>query len=405
MSSPRSESTDPWRSVQPIQDFSLVLGGPLFQILRRAHLSDEGLRLAVRRVLAIPLLAWLPLLLLAALDGTAVGGATSLPFIRDLEVHVRFFVALPLLLAAEPVVHLRMRHLVGSFLERRLIPDDDMGRFQATIESTFSLRNSTVAELALIVLVYGLGITVFWRQFLSLDVATWYATPVGDATRLSLAGTWYGYVSLPIFQFLLLRWYFRIGIWMRFLWRVSRIPLHLVPTHPDRVGGLGFLSQTIYAFAPLALAHGAMLAGPLANRILFLGSELSEFGLQVAALLVFVLCLIIGPLAVFGPQLAAAKREGLREYGALAGRGVREFDTKWLRGGAPADAPFVGSADVQALADLGNTYDIVRTMSALPVTRDMLVQIVLATLLPIAPLVLTLMPLGDLVRALVGMVF
>jgi hypothetical protein len=58
-----------------------------------------------------------------------------------------------------------------------------------------------------------------------------------------------------------LRWYFRIFIWMRFLWQVSRIELSLVPTHPDRVGGLGFLGNTVYAFTPLAVAHGAQLAG------------------------------------------------------------------------------------------------------------------------------------------------
>ena len=94
---------------------------------------------------------------------------------------------------------------------------------------------------------------------------------VRDADRrglkLSLAGMWYGYVSLPLFQFLLMRWYFRLFIWARFLWQVSRIDLSLVPTHPDRVGGLGFLSNTVYAFTPLAVAHGALLAGLIANRI------------------------------------------------------------------------------------------------------------------------------------------
>src|SRR6185369_8442861 len=105
----------------------------------------------------------------------------------------------------------------------------------------------------------------------ALDTATWYATPSTDGTRLSIAGMWYGYVSLPIFQFLLVRWYFRLCRWTRFLWQVSRIDLKLVPTHPDRVGGIGFLSNTVHAFAVLAVAHGALLAGPLANRILFAG--------------------------------------------------------------------------------------------------------------------------------------
>jgi hypothetical protein len=129
---------------------------------------------------------------------------------------------------------------------------------------------------------------------------------------------WYGYVSLPIFQFLLVRWYFRLCMWTRFLWQVSRIDLKLVPTHPDRVGGIGFLSNTVHAFAVLAVAHGALLAGPLANRILFAGAGLPQYEAEVAVMVVFMLCVVLGPLLMFAPQLARAKRLGLREYGTLA---------------------------------------------------------------------------------------
>jgi hypothetical protein len=118
---------------------------------------------------------------------------------------------------------------------------------------------------------------------------------------------WYGYLSLPIFQFLLCRWYFRIFIWARFLWQVSRINLSLVPTHPDRVGGLGFLSDTVYAFLPLLIAHGALLAGLLGDRIYHLGAKLPDFMLEVLLLVIFLTCVVLGPLLVFAPQLAQAK--------------------------------------------------------------------------------------------------
>ena len=131
-----------------------------------------------------------------------------------------------------------------------------MTHFDAAIAAAFRLRNSTLAEVLLLAFVYVVGILVVWRQYVALDTATWYAIPSADEPRLSLAGMWFGYVSLPIFQFLLIRWYFRIFIWARFLWHVSRIELRLVPTHPDRAGGLGFLSSIVYAFVPLLLAHG-----------------------------------------------------------------------------------------------------------------------------------------------------
>ena len=387
------------------QDFSLVLGGPLFQFLRRAHLSDDTLMLMRRRIIIISLIAWLPLLVLSALEGTMLGGRVAVPFLLDLEVHVRFLLAIPLLIVAELVVHQRMRPLVKQFLERNLVPESAMTRFDAAIASAFRLRNSVLAEVLLIALVYGVGVLIIWRQFLGLGTVTWYATPSVEGSRLSLAGIWYSYVSVPIFQFLLIRWYFRLFIWARFLWQVSRIELSLVPTHPDRVGGLGFLSKTVYAFAPLAVAHGALLAGMLANRIFYLGAKLPEFKGEIGVMVIFLLCVVFGPFLVFAPQLAQAKRTGLREYGTLAERYVREFDAKWLRGGAPADEPFVGSGDIQSLADLGNSFEVVQTMRVVPVTKEAFIQLVAATVAPVVPLALTMMPLEELLKKLFGVLF
>ena len=387
------------------QDFSLVLGGPLFQLLRRAHLSGDALELVRQRIIVIALLAWLPLLVLSALEGQALGGSAAVPFLLDVEVHVRFLVALPLLIVAELVVHQRMRFVVTQFLERQLIPESAMTRFDAAIASAFRLRNSVLAEVLLIAFVYGVGVLIIWRQYMVLDTATWYAVPTAEGVQLSLTGMWYGYVSLPLFQFLLMRWYFRLFIWTRFLWQVSRLDLRLVPTHPDRVGGLGFLSNTVYAFAPLAVAHGALLAGLIANRIFYLGAALPEFKIEIAVLVIFLLCVVLGPLLVFAPQLAQAKRTGNREYGTLAQRYVREFDAKWLRGGAPADEPFVGSGDIQSLADLGNSFEVVRTMRLAPITKEAILQLAAATLAPIVPLALTMMPLEELLKRLFGILF
>ena len=400
MKSQTSASSDSLLRDPP--DFSLVLGGPLYQLLRRAHVSGDALELVRQRVIIISLFAWLPLLALSALEGRLLGGRVAVPFLLDVEVHVKFLLALPLLIAAELVVHQRMRFVVRQFLERNLIPENAITRFNAAIASAFRLRNSVLAEMLLIAFVYGVGILIVWRHYTTLDTATWYATPSAEGSKLWLAGIWYGYVSLPLFQFLLLRWYFRIFIWIRFLWQVSRIDLSLVPTHPDRAGGLGFLSNTVFAFTLLAVAHGALLAGQFANRIFYLGAALPEYKIEIAVVVFFLLCVVLGPLLVFAPQLAQAKRTGLREYGTLAERYVREFDAKWLRGGAPVDEPFVGSGDIQSLADLGNSFEVVRTMQIAPITRDALLRLVGATLAPIIPLLLTMMPLEELLKKLFG---
>ena len=403
-----TSSTPASRDGQPpdTRDFSVVMGGPLFQLLRRAHMTDDAMLLVRQRIVVISLFAWLPLLVLSVLEGHFLTGSSPVPFLRDIEVHVRFLVAMPLLIGAELLVHRRMRPLAKQFLDRRLVPDGAISRFDAALASAARLRNSVIAEVLLIALVYGVGVLIVWRHNVALETATWYATPSSNGgLQLSLAGRWYGYVSLPFFQFLLIRWYFRIVIWARFLWQASRIRLNLVPTHPDRVGGLGFLAILTSAFVPLALAHGALLAGQIADRIFFLKAGLAEFKAEIAIMAVFMLLLALGPLLLFAAQLAQVKRTGLLEYGTLAQRYVREFDDKWLRDGAPADEPLVGSGDIQSLADLGTGYEMVRTMRAAPITKEAVIQIVAATLVPIAPLALTMMPLEQLLRTLVGVLF
>ncbi|HEU0038674.1 MAG TPA: hypothetical protein VFR76_05320, partial [Verrucomicrobiae bacterium] len=216
----------------------------------------------------------------------------------------------------------------------------------------------------------------------------------------SLAGWWFGCVSLPLFQFILLRWYFRLFIWARFLLHVSRIELKLVPSHPDRCGGLAFLAEVCTAFAPLLLAQGALLAGTLANQIFFAGAKLPQFKVEIIVIVAVALFAVLGPLLVFIPVLANAKRVGLREYGALAQRYVRGFDEKWLRGGAPAEESFLGSGDIQSLADLGNSFEVVRGMRSVPITKEAVFQLAVLTLLPVLPLLLTMISFEELLGRL-----
>ena len=392
-----------WNSKPPrtSPDFSLFAGGPFFELLRGAKLCNDGLMWVGHRAIILPLLAWLPLFVLSATEGHVREGSATVPFLVDLEAHIRLLVAMPLLLVAEFVAHQRMGPLKQQFLELNLIPENSMTRYEDSIASMSRLRNSMLAEALLIGVVYGFGILVVWRQYVTLDAATWYATPSINGSKLTIAGMWYGYVSLPLFQFILLRWYYRLLIWARFLWQASRIELQLVPTHPDRVGGLGFLAHKTKAFLVLAVAHGALVAGHLASRIFFAGATLKEFTSEIAVMVIFVLFAIFGPLLMFAPQLAATKRTGLHEYGRLAERYVREFDAKWLRGGARAEEPFLGSGDIQSLADLANGYEVVRTMRLAPITKETLLMFAIATLVPIAPLLLSMLPLEDIINKLI----
>jgi hypothetical protein len=385
-------------------DFSFVLGGPLFQLFRRLHLTGDALQLARRRIIVITAVAWLPLLVLSALGGRLAGGGVAVPFLRDIEAHARFLVVVPLLVAAELVVHQRVRFVARQFMVRDLIPAHQRSRFEEAVASTMRLRNSVAAELALIAFVYVVGVLIIWSRFTVLDASTWYATPTDGGRSLSLAGTWFAWVSLPILQFLLLRWYYRIFIWVRFLWQVAGLDLRLVATHPDRLGGLGFLSLTSTAFAPLAVAHGALVAAWIANRILVRGAALLDFKVEIIGVTLLMLVVVFIPLLVFTGKLFDVWAQGELEYGPFAERYAHEFEAKWLTRAAAPSEPLLGSSDIRSLADMANVYAVVQGMRFAPITRQALVTVVAATLAPIAPLLLTMMPLGELVQRLIGMV-
>ncbi|WP_410497840.1 hypothetical protein [Chitinibacter sp. S2-10] len=384
------------------QDFSLVLGGPLFQFFRRAHLSDDAEGMVWRRIIVISLFAWLPPALISLISGEFYQGV-KIPFLHDMAVHVRFLLAIPLLIAAELLVHLRLRKVVQQFLLRELIPEHAKAKFDAAIHSAINLRNSIKAEIILITLVYAIGFFI-WRHYAVIETDTWYATLNGDQLQLTIAGYWYAFASLPVFQFLLIRWYFRLFIWARFLWQVSKIDLQLLPTHSDRLGGLAFLSGTFYAFTPLAAAHGAMLAALLANRIFFQGAMLTDFKAEIALTVIVTQLLILAPLLVFAPQLAQAQRDAKREYGILVMRHNREFEEKWLRQQTNTESP-LGNPDMSSLVDLGSSFDVVQSMRAVPVNKDAVIFLAVATLAPLVPLALTMMPLEELLKKLAGMLF
>ncbi len=381
-------------------DFSLVQGGPLFQLFVRSRLATIGLDLLKRRIIFFTLLTWLPLLILSAISGQLLEGSVKVPFLYDLEANIRFLVALPLLLIAELVIHQRMKPVVQQFIDRGIITAETRAGFDDCIASALRLRNSLWVEIALVFWV--LSYHFIWSELSTLDATIWYANGVASEHQLNLAGYWLVYVSLPVFQFIMFRWLFRIIVWLRFLWQVSRLKLYLVPTHPDKAGGLGFLAGSAAAFIPLIFALGALLSAMIAERIFYQDAKLLEFKPEIVASVVFMLLLILGPLCVFSGHLARTKREGSLRYGNLASRYVTEFEQKWLRGGNASDEAFIGSGDIQSLADLNNSLETIRTMRIFPFGKETVLQIVIATLLPVLPLGLTMISLEELIKKLIG---
>jgi len=390
------------RFLEDPPDFSVVLGGPLYQLLRKAHLEGDHLELLRRRLLFFSGITWLPLFLLATV-GPFAGSAGRLDFLRDIEVHARFLVALPAFLVAELIVHSRMLPVARRFVERRLILLEDLPRFYDAVESAFRLRNSIPLEVGLFATVYSVGLWL-WHGRFGINEAIWYAAP-GGRWNLTPAGIWYVFVSIPILQFMLLRWYVRFLIWYRFLWQVSRIPLNLIPTHPDRSGGLGFLGGIAYTFGPLLFGQGAMLAGLIASRVLEHGENLFSFKLQAGSFVAFFVLVVFGPLLMFSPQMARSRRKGLADYGLLAQRYVEDFRDKWLADHSLNSEELLGTGDIQSLADLGNSYATIAEMKIVPFGLRDVMRLAAATAAPMVPLLLIVWPLEEVIMRVMKVVF
>jgi hypothetical protein len=398
-------ATETKTTVSPIteQDFSLVAGGLLFRIFRQTHLSGPTLEWLKRRALVITLLVWLPLLFLSLIDGHALHGAIRIPFLRDIEAHVRFLVALPLLIVAEVTVQRRIGPAVRDLISRGIVTTQDLPKLAAAISSATRIRDSFATEALMILFIYSFGLW-FWRTQIALGTATWYAIPQASHMNLTLAGYWYAYI-IPVFQFILLRWYFRLWLWIRFLWRVSRLKLRLRASHPDLAGGIGFLGKVSYSFCPFLFAQGALLSGLIASRVLYGGRTLQSFRIEALGYVGFFLLVVLAPLALFSPLLLHTEHEGRAKYGSLANQYVSQFEQKWLEGNTPGTEQLLGTADIQSLADLANSYAVIRQMRLVPFGLDDVIRLAATTAAPLLPLGLIIFSPSELLSSLIKVLF
>lgn len=385
--------------------FSIVGGGPLFLLWRGTQLADDSLDLVKRRTLMMVLVTWVPLLLFSVVEGFAWTGKVERPFFADFEIHVKLLIALPLLILAEPKVHGRLTRIVNTFVENGLVEASAQPQFDAAIASATRLRNSFPAELMLLAFVYLVGFGVFWFNRMTPGITNWYLAPVNGGIGLSYAGWWALCVSLPLFQFVLLRWYFRLFMWARFLWQVSRIDLQLQPTHPDGTAGMRFLSMSTRAFSVVMLAQGAALSAMMGNKIVHEGATLLDFKVELIGTVALMIFAIIGPLLVFYPKLREAKHDGQFNFGALGQRYAADFDQKWMRSRTKPSDALIGSPDIQSLADLRNDYLIVSGMKPTPFGMESIIHLAIMTLLPVAPLLLTILSVEQLLDRMLKVIF
>jgi hypothetical protein len=319
----------------------------------------------VQTAVGLALVTWLPLLVME-----------GLPFLKDIAAQTRFLIAVPLLVLAEIPIGQRWNELTRYFHDAGLVRMPDEEKFEAAAAQVRRLNDYWLTNLIVLIVTY-------------VTVLAWP----------SEGGFYYRFVAMPVFYFLVYRWIFRILVWTRGLWRISRLDLFLMPAHPDGAGGLNLVGKGLIPFGYILFALSAVVAGAIATRVRYGGASLDQFISNYAAMILLGLIVLVLPVLVFVPKLIRLKHEGLEKYGTLASTYSHQFDRKWV-GGITGEA-LMGSADIQSLADLGSVCESVRRMRIVPMELKDFAAIVLLGVIPALPLAALVMPVKEILKGIV----
>jgi hypothetical protein len=378
------------------KEFSLVRGGLLYKLLVYMRLMRPDLEPLYYRAIFFGLLTWLPLLILSAMQGMALGGSIKVPFLYDLTELVRFLLAVPLLIMAERVVDNRSNEVIRHFIDSDLIEDKDIPQYEAIVRQIMRMVKAIPVEGVIVVLV--ILYTLFLRMEFSEVSSTWQFLVTPSGQERTPAGWWYLTVSIPIFQFLMARWLYRYLLWCWFLWRVSRLELRLISTHPDRVGGLAFLGVLQVKFCPIIFALASVVSAYIGREILFGGASLQHYQMMIPGDIILLVIIFLGPYLVFSVQLFRAKVRGFLAYSALANDYTFSFHRKWIGKENPNGEQLLGTSDIQSLADISNSFAIVRDMRIVPFDlRTTIIPFAACAVIPFLPLLLLVFPLEEIV--------
>src|SRR5215467_8850266 len=394
-------------SPAPLDPF-LMRSGPFHRFQQTLHLEDPLNPRTSRRALLFALVSWLPLAALAAVQGLAVNVDPRRSLLLDFTVYARFLMAVPLFILGEGVADRRYSMIVNYLLRSGIVTGAGRQAYDDLLSGTRRLRDSRVAEILWAVLAYvGAVLSIFFYHATS-EQATWLVDGAAGSLPLSWAGCWYAAVSVPLFQFLLYRTIWSWLIWVRFLWRLSRLRLRLTPTHPDLAGGLNIRGDSPYAISVFVFAIGAVLSAALIMQVSYEGASVVVYHNVFIVYLLLAMMISIGPLLLFIGKLDRLRQRGLRDYGTLASRHAQLFDEKWVKGaGVTEDIVEIplGSPDTSSISGLKASYETVKRVKFFPFGVRALVVLAAAALIPMVPLILMEFPLQKILKSIARFIF
>lgn len=374
---------------EPVPEFSL-LGGPLYWIGCRLGLV-KGETNTVSLGMALGLLAWGILLLVALLQGLG----SNIFSMSVIAVHVRFLVSIPLFFICETWVAPQMAEFARYIVRSGVVPEASLPALVAEIQRVTRMKDSWLAEAIFLGLAFALP-TLETITGPPGGAGRWVSTLQSIGNGNTWINTWYLQFCLPLFRFLLLRWLWRLGLWWRFLWRLAHLQLRLVPTHSDGAAGLGYLEIVHEQFVPLSLGLSALLSAQFAEEISSGSMPFENLYRLLPIVVLLMAAIFVGPLCIFAPKLWICYWHGMSEYMGMASRYVNAFDSKWIRYPGASGEAQLGSPDVQSLADLTTSLNVLRRMRTIPAGQRFLIELAASVVVPLLPLLLLKYPVDQI---------
>ncbi|MGE5569121.1 MAG: hypothetical protein ACM3S5_08815, partial [Rhodospirillales bacterium] len=321
--------------------------------------------------------------------------------IRHFSVLVRMLLAIPIFIATEAAVE-GFTAIIGPQLRATgILSEAQVPRFRDAVRRAERLRDSRIAfaaivALAAITIVVRLNATWEWYEL------SWAMVERGGKPALSAAGYWYVIAGYGLFLLLGYQWIWRLFVLLILFWEVARLDLSLVPTHPDRAGGLGFLQREMLVFSPIGFAVSAVLGARWSHEIMYRGLHINVLEASMITFVVIAVTLLVAPLLVFAPVLIQLRRTAVLEYSpfvSLHGRLVRK---RWVRGEeVPAEESGVLSApELGPLIDIYNMYQGVQAVRPVPLNPRSLIALAVIVGLPLLPVLLLEIPLKEILQVL-----
>ena len=382
--------------------FSLVIGGPTHRLMGRLGLLDPDQMPTWRGALILAGIAWLPPALLSSASYFISDNPAALSYFIDYPTHIRYIVAISIMIITERTAHFRLMPIVHHFHEARLIDDGALPEYHRNVAKADRLTASRLAEACILVAV--LVAAAATRSLdIEFDVFEWDGRVVDGQAIHSWAGAWSHWVSKPLFIYLLLRWIWRFLVWGWLLLRISMMPLSLLVSHPDRSGGLGFLSIYPTIFSGFLFALSCVLAAQLVSEAMITDISFEQLRLIIVSWVGLMFLGFVAPLLFFARPLYRLREQAIFRLGKLASEHQRAFEERWLSVEASGDE-LLGSEDVSSVADLEPVAVSPYTLRLIPLTLGVSVQLFLSIAIPMLAVALTRVPFSALVERLLSVV-